>query len=642
MSRTLNAPRWGMSAALAGALALTVVVLAAFGLTAKANAAFSLGKCAGTSITGEGGSFARDAHGQFNFSLSKIYCPSSSLTVTYKPEGSGAGVTAMTKRELEPRFGHTDDPPTTEQVAQMNAGTTEPGKDANPNDNAKVHVVPAAVGSVVVTVNFPNGCNPEDITDDSFRTVSQAELTGDATKKSLLRVRFPKATFEKIWAQGVAGTSPVPLMKWSDLPGLSGKAPCEVPIVRVVRFDQSGTTFTLKDYLNTIKPDREWKTKYATTTAKILTREWPGATFGPRDDCGDKDGVAEPTDPEGPGAPGLAGDTDQLTSNCAKGNGELLKKLKDTDGSIGYSDLATARNNNPTFAVNSASGATPDLFWTQVQNGSNQFTEPTDDPKGYLTTTGIGAGPHKGANCLNATFTNAPASTLGDWSQTSGVNSAAGYGICTITYGLVFDDNAAAWGNTSTEEAKARTVKDYWESALTDASQALLFPADYAQLPPSLLAISRAGVKQIDWNKAGSGGGGGGGTGGTGGGSGSSNPAPLPIKPSNLFTVPRKSISSKTGGATVSVKLPGPGQLEMLGTAKAGKKQIKVGRTVLNASKAGTFSLQLKPSGAAKQLLRKKGSLRVSLVFTFTPTGGEESTTTSSITLKLKQKGNSG
>lgn len=632
MSRTLNAPRWGLSATLAGALTLTVVALAALGLASKANAAFSLGKCAGTSITGEGGSFARDAHGQFNFSLSKIYCPGSSLNVTYKPEGSGAGVTSMTKRELEPRFGQTDDPPTAEQVAQINAGTAKPSEDGNPNDNGKVHVVPAAVGSVVVTVNFPNGCNPEDITDDNFRTVTQAEITGDATKKSLLRVRFPKDTFEKIWAQGAGGGSPVPLMSWSDLPGLGGKVACEVPITRVVRFDQSGTTFTLKDYLNTIKPAREWKTKYATTTPTILTREWPGAEFGAGGQCGATEAPGKKPDNE-----------DHLTSNCAKGNGELLKKLKDTDGGIGYSDLATARNNNPTFAVNGSSGTPPDLFWIQVQNGSNQFTEPTDDPKGYLTTTGIGAGPHKGANCLSATFTNVPATTTGDWSQTSGVNSAAGYGICTITYGLVFDDNAAAWGNTPTEEAKARTVKDYWESALTDASQALLFPADYAQLPASILAISRVGVKAIDWNKAGSGGGGGGGgaTGG-GGGSSNSNPAPLPIKPSNQFTVPRKSISSKTGGATVSVKLPGPGQLELLGTAKAGKKQIKVGRTVLSASKAGTFSLQLKPSATAKQLLRKKGSLRVSLTLTFTPTGGEQSTTTSSITLKLKQKGNSG
>ncbi len=624
MSRTLSAPRWGLSAALTGALALALV----FGLASQANAAFSLGKCAGTSITGEGGSFARDAHGQFNFSLQKIYCPGSSLNVTYKPEGSGAGVTAMINRGLEPRFGQTDDPPTPEQVAQMNAGTTKPGEDANPNDNGKVHVVPSAVGSVVVLVNFPNGCNPESITDDNFRTVTQATITGDASKKALLRVRFPKEAFEKVWAQGGAGSPAAPLMKWSDIPGLSGIVACEVPIIRVVRFDQSGTTFTLKDYLNSINPAREWKTKFSTTGTN-LTREWPGAEFGSGGQCGATE------------APGKKPDTeDHLTSNCAKGNGELIKKLKETDGSIGYSDLATARNNNPTFAVNPKPEpvATPDLYWTQVQNGSNAFTEPTDDPNGYLTTTGIGAGPHKGANCLNATFKNVPANTLGDWSQTSGVNSAAGYGICTLTYGLVFDDNAATWGNTPAEEAKARTVKDYWESAVSAASQALLFPADYAELPPSILAISRAGVQEFDWNKAGSGGGGGGGSTGGGGGGSTGGGSPLPVKPSNQFSLLRKTISSKTGGATVSVKLPGAGKLEMLGTAKAGKGKIKVGRVVLTANKAGSFELALKPSAAAKKALREKGSLRVTLEFTFTPTGGDAKTTTSSVTLKLKEQ----
>lgn len=651
MSRTLSVPRWGMGAALAGAFALALMALAAIGLAPRANAAFSIGKCAGTSITGEGGSFARDAHGQFNLSLQKKYCPGSSLNVTYKPEGSGAGITAMINRELVPRFGQTDDPPTAEQVAQMNAGTTKPAEDKNANDNGKVHVIPAAVGSVVVLVNFPNGCDPESINDDKLRTITQTEITEDSTKKALLRVRFPKEMLEKIWAQGGAGSPAAPYMEWSELPGLSGIAACEVPITRVVRFDQSGTTFTLKDYLNQINEPREWKTKFATTGAN-LTREWPGAAFGPRDDCGDKDGVAEPTDPEGPGGPGLPVDTDQLTSGCAKGNGELIKKLVAVDGSIGYSDLATARNNNPTLAVNPSAVTAPDLYWTQVQNGATPaaFTEPTDDPKGFLTTTGIGAGPHKGANCLEATIKGVPTPasspggdpTFGDWSQTSGVNSPKGYGICTLTYGLVFDDNATVWTKEpAAEEAKARTVKDYWESAVSDAAQFTLFPADYAELPASILAISRAGVQAINWNKAGgsTGGGGGGTPPGTGGGG--STPT-LPVKPSNQFSLPRKSISSKTGGATISVKLPGAGKLELLGTAKSGKRKIKVGRVVLTANKAGTFELVLKPSAAAMKVLREKGSLRVGLELTFTPNGGDANKSNTGLTLKLKKRDNEG
>ncbi len=87
---------------------------------------------------------------------------------------------------------------------------------------------------------------------------------------------------------------------------------------------------------------------------------------------------------------------------------------------------------------------------------------------------------------------------------------------------------------------------------------------------------------------------------------------------SNKFSLPRKSISSKTGGATISVKLPGAGKLMMIATAKVRRgasrrgdkkaKTIKVGHVVLNANKAGTFNLTLKPSGAAKKVLRRRAS----------------------------------
>jgi ABC-type phosphate transport system substrate-binding protein len=640
-----------LSAARAGALALALTAFAAIAMVPQANAAFTTPQCGGLSISGEGGSFAKDAHAVFNFNFKNSFCPGTTKNVSYAPNGSGAGVKSVTLRTLAPRFGQTDDPPTPEQVALMNAGAVvDPGAgkavteaDSDPANDGKIHVVPSAVGAVVALVNLPEGCSAELINDNEYRTLSMAEIASEPSKKGILRIRFPKATYEKIWAQGGAGSPAAPYVKWSDvIPGFSGQAACEKPIIRVVRFDQSGTTFTLKDYLNSLNASREWKTKYA-TTGPNLTREWPGATFGDRDDCGDNDGVAEASDPDGPGAPGFDGtpgvpaDTDNLTSACGNGNGNLLDTLIATDGSIGYADIATARAKGAT--VNPA-GATPPTspYWTQVQNGSNAFTEPTATATAFQSNTVTG---EKGANCKQATFTAVPTTpesdpTLGDWSQTSGVNSANGYGICTLTYGLVFDDNAAVWGNTAEEEQKARTVKDYWENALSDVTQGQLFPSDYAPLPPAILSIARTGIAAVDWNKS-SGGGGGNGGGGNGGGGGGST-TPDVVKPSNLFSVPRKSISSKTGGASISVKLPGAGKLELDATAKAGKKRIKVGRIVLNANKAGTFQLSLKPSGAAKSQLRKKGRLKVSLQLTFTPTGGDSSTQSSSITLKLKKK----
>ena len=90
------------------------------------------------------------------------------------------------------------------------------------------------------------------------------------------------------------------------------------------------------------------------------------------------------------------------------------------------------------------------------------------------------------------------------------------------------------------------------------------------------------------------------------------------------------------------MKIPGPGKVELVGTAKVGasasaSKSLKVGRTVLNANQAGTYSIALKPSGAAKKVLREKGKLKVSLKLTYTPTGGTSSASTSALTLKLSK-----
>jgi len=628
MSGSFSAPRWGSSAVRAGVLALVLMALAACGLAPRASAAFTTAECDGADITGRGASFARDAHNVFINNFEPVFCGGiPSPTITYEALGSGAGRLAVKVRNDVPRFGMTDEPPTPAEIAQMDAGTgNEPAEnDANPNDNGLIHVVPAAVGAVPPLVNFPDNCDVS-LLPEASRTAEQNN-DADATPDDVMRVRFTKQQFEEIWEKDSAADS------WHEVfPALAPDADCQKPIIRVVRFDDSGTSFTFKDYLNSIDGGEGWLTTYVAGANK--TREWPGAVFGARADCGGANGPGSQEDA-----------VDQLTSGCSNGNGALVAKLVATDGSIGYSDVSTARSNSPSLAI-TPEGNDNDTYWTQVQNGSGTFTEPTSSANGFRTD-----GP-KGANCSTTTFTGIPAAedgTLGDWSKTSGVNSPAGFGICTLTYGLVFDDNADVWGGSVAEEAKARTVVDYWENVLSTPAQAALFPNDYAPLPAAILSMSRAGIAEVDWEK------------GEGnpdsdphgdpkpeGNPPANNPAP-PSPPSNLFSLPRKSISSATGGATISVKLPGAGKLEMVGTAKvrapAGKagqskqKTIKVGKVTLNASKAGTYNLTLKPSAAAMAQLRKKGALRVSLKLTFTPTGGSPKTTITGLTLKLSKKG---
>ncbi len=304
----------------------------------------------------------------------------------------------MKVRNDTPRFGMSDDPPTPTEIEQMNKGTgsNPPESDANPNDNGKIHVIPAAVGAVAPLVNFPNGCNPELLNDPS-RTVTKAEIEATPAKNALLRVRFNKEQFEAVWAQGDAGA---PYVNWDDIfEELTGVPACEKPIIRVVRFDESGTSFAFKDYLGTIEPARGWLTKYAVETA-ALTRAWPGSEFGfpaageEKSQCGAKVNA--------PGGKQTDDTIDHLTSGCGNGNQFLVPKLVEVDGSIGYSDISTARNNGTTLAVNPAAVTTPDKYWTQVQNGSNEFTEPTLDPNGFRIDG------TKGANCKTTTFNNVP------------------------------------------------------------------------------------------------------------------------------------------------------------------------------------------------------------------------------------------
>lgn len=642
MSDMTSASIGGARAVVAGLLALTLTALAAFGFAAQAKADFSTPKCGGANTDGNGASFARGAQEVFNFSFKTNYCAGSGLNVAYNANGSGAGISGAQLRNSASRFWGSDDPPTPAQVSLMNSGGVEvSGKveaDTNPGNDAKTHVFPIAAGAIAPLVNFPDGCDPEALA-DKYRTVSAAKVTETPASKGILRVRFTKVKFEKVWA-GEENS------KWSEaFPELAAQgAPCEKPIIRVVRFDKSGTTFGFKDYLRTIDLGRGWTTTYEASTNNG-NREWPNAEVGKRTDC--------PSEPIGPGA--KPNDEDFLTSGCENGNSELVKKLISTDGSIGYSDIATARNASPTLAVNASLGSAPTTpYWTQVQNGTivagsaeegegKGFTEPTFDEVNGFKTTAASNPTQKGANCLSPTiFQNTPGTSLGDWSKTSGVNASSGFGICTLTYAFVYDDNAAAFGNTPEEEAKARTVKDYMESIVSDVGQSQLFAADYAPVPAGLLALSRTAVSGIGWNKSSNPGGGG----NPGGGN---NPPVVnppaggsvitpPLVVSNQFSIPKKTVSSKNGSVTFSVRLPGAGKLGVLGTAKVGKKSIKVGNVTLTVSKAGTYSVTLKPTGAAKQLLAEDGSLKVKLTFTFSPTGGAAKSTTSAVTLKLTPK----
>jgi len=105
-------------------------------------------------------------------------------------------------------------------------------------------------------------------------------------------------------------------------------------------------------------------------------------------------------------------------------------------------------------------------------------------------------------------------------------------------------------------------------------------------------------------------------------------------KPTNLFPTPKVKISSTALISTV--RLPGPGTLTQRVTRKSRGAVLTVCKTSRKAAKAGTVKLTCKLSAATRKA-RAKGSLRVSVKTTFTPTGGLPASKTQTVTLKRKR-----
>jgi hypothetical protein len=119
---------------------------------------------------------------------------------------------------------------------------------------------------------------------------------------------------------------------------------------------------------------------------------------------------------------------------------------------------------------------------------------------------------------------------------------------------------------------------------------------------------------------------------------------PPPPLGSNRFSFGKVTLNRKNGSAKLSVKVPGPGKL----TAKAEASKAKAGKVkktqwlkpaAVTASKAGSVTIPLKPTAAAKKILKAEHKLRVKVAVTFDPAGGSPRTETVPVVLKLQTPG---
>lgn len=664
VSLPLTAERGRIRAALVAAFgAVAVVALLATLAAPAAHAAFTVEPCKGSAIQGEGSSL--QAVAQNEFWIPKIFytsngCGGGAATtspVTYIPNGSGCGIASMgggtTSSKCSDFLGSEAVPGYRDKLTRFagSDGPLTPAQKANAENAGKehagvIHQIPVASAAVAVVVHFPNGCTLKDpgtgTAASGVGTVNgnattggvndpTGAPTGDTAAEETLRTHITAAEVEKIWDGATQQTwgDVIPVADMvRDAKAASPKEPAEcaaMPVIRLVRLDGSGTTYNFKAYLSLLPgaPTNLW------TTAPVVgeSNVWPinGSTNTTPVEVNTSNNVCE--------------DSTHICHGTANGGGHLATAVQATDGSIGYLDLATARHNG--FDIEKKKD--DHTYWIPLQTinpskpegaqvGTN-YVEPTASPGSNIAGS---EAPH-GANCTEADYRGIPTvpasdPTLGDWSKAIATGSLdeVTYPACALTYDFAWDDDAPVYGNSMSEQLKARTVKDYLTAVESDAGQFGLASADYGTLGASIRQIAQNGVAAIDWEKSA----------GSGGSKEEAKSAPTTTTtttatttnviapPSNVFSI--AGVKVKGDKIVLSLVLPDAGNVQV----KAVGGKLTVSSVSANVSGGnGTVMLAISKAALNKIAKVKGHKLGVKITVTFTPTGGTGASETKTLTL---------
>ena len=434
-----------------------------------------------------------------------------SFGVRADSSGSTGGVNNSAgnlSRTFTNRFAGTDEPLTPAQQAQVNAG--------DPNvtgDEGLVRTIPVALGALAVPINIPDGCvinlkpgmdgttaGQTPLASGTGNTgFTNAELarfsdSGQGTPATTLdankaRLRLTRTELENIWKSDPSEDTWGELVGWindgNGTPSQPADAWCQAfPIIRIKRQDDSGSTYAFKDYLSRINPSGGWLSTWITPD----TRTWPeqektvsfnydgsGSKASTSGDAGVP--VAGNGAVSGVGCATSAPQTVRAgspTSQCVEtaiptlmnsgassptGGGALLNQVRNIEGSIGYGSLPDVRSSG-TQAFERQSNTTDDKYWVQIESrDGSRYVDPQSSANGFLAGT---TSADKGANCASATIGGVPAGddpTTGDWSQaTAADRTATGYGACSPTYALVWDDASKQIGRASCRERVCHNV----------------------------------------------------------------------------------------------------------------------------------------------------------------------------------------
>ncbi len=407
------------------------------------------GHCKGTGTEGAGSSLQAEAQGVWDpgFNASKAGCPGGPK-VTYHSIGSGAGYKewAVSKHYGTVGFVGTDN---TVNAAEKEAVE----KQVDEGKTSKLLTVPVLQGAVAIAVNLPANCTANSTVASGRLGFDQSTLTG-IYEGSI-------TTWSQILAVPGAGNT---------LTG-AGCEPASDTITPIVRKDGSGTTHIFKKYLNNIqdKPmpsEDALEHTWAELAEGSLSTKWPTAAK-----------VKFPAETTGPG---------------------LLKEVAATPGSVGYANLADARN----AANGGFTGQSTSRFWVVLENSVKGSGEKAKrkyaDPSSNGDTATVAE-----SNCKKTEFSNGkgsfpPPNVDAAWNEVTAKQFSKTYPLCGLTYDLVLTNYAAYAGNGG-NASEAQTAKDFLGYVVSKKGGAKDIKGhDYNELPKALTPKAEEGVSLIE------------------------------------------------------------------------------------------------------------------------------------------------
>lgn len=477
-------------------------------------------QCSGANIVGRGSTFQNPAQliwaPGFNTNTESVGCSGTQgskgiPTVEYRntnseDRGSGACLKAFGAEKEAPNreydFCGTDEAPNETQKDEIESHKTGGGENS-------LLTIPVVQGAVAVIVHLPEGCK------------ASSEITEKGKFYKLGRLVFDDKTIEGIYAGEINTWKAAVEAQGGDgkdaLSCTGGVTEEETPITRVVRTDHSGTTHIFKAFLEQVE------------TKKLKMEPYEESYDGSSTGCKAKFPAEEKTWAEVSEAcqnqrwPEAA----HVVRNTETGNPGVVKLVNSTASSIGYADLAVAREygyfsakagenkfheTHPAGGENKKGSATKTgeqniRFWAPIQNNNPGETPTYSDPASKWDTEAVAA-----SNCKNTKYIEGegkefpPASVRDLWNEAKAALKEEHYAICGLTYDLAFREYFPYFSGTPFEaEGKniATTVENYLEYEVSSKGGGKAIKNhDYESLPSAVIKEAETGIKEIGYKVA--------------------------------------------------------------------------------------------------------------------------------------------